>query len=103
MKWSEIFVFEKALRCRRRRGHKSRRILYGVSHVRRKVDCFHLRTVKSEVCSVFSPDVMSVLYRVTLVVADLGWVDYDFGHSTVCQVLLGQTGIWQNRLGNWAR
>ena len=25
-------------------------------------------------------------YRVTLVVADLCWVDYDFGHSTVCPV-----------------
>ena len=38
-------------------------------------------------------------YRVTLVVMDLGWVDFHFGHSTVCLVLLGQLGIWQNRLG----
>ena len=30
------------------------------------------------------------VYRVTLVVAHLGWVDYDFGYSTVCPVLLGQ-------------
>ena len=45
----------------------------------------------------------SYLNMVTLVIVDLGWVNYDFGHSIVCQVLLGQTGIWQNRLGNWAR
>ena len=42
-------------------------------------------------------------YRVTLVVAYLGWVDYDFGHSSVCLVLLGQMGIWQKRLVNRAR
>ena len=42
-------------------------------------------------------------YRVTMVVAYLGWVDYDFGHSSVCLVLLGQMGIWQNRLVNRAR
>ena len=33
------------------------------------------------------------MYRVTLVVAHMGWVDYDFGHSTVCPVPLGQIGI----------
>ena len=38
-----------------------------------------------------------LLYRVTLVVAYMGWVDYDFGHSSVCLVLLGQMGIWQIR------
>ena len=37
-------------------------------------------------------------YRVTLVVAHLGSVDYDFGHSTACPVLIGQMGIWQNWL-----
>ena len=42
-------------------------------------------------------------YRVTLVVAHLGWVNYDFGHSTVCLVLLGQMGIWHNWLYSWAR
>ena len=42
------------------------------------------------------------LYRVTLVVEYLGWVDYDSGHSSVCLVLLGQMGIWQNRLVNKA-
>ena len=42
-------------------------------------------------------------YRVTLVVAYLGWVDYNFGHSSVCLVLLWQMGIWQNRLINRAR
>ena len=31
-------------------------------------------------------------------VADLGWVDYDLGHSIVCLLLLGQMGVWQNRL-----
>ena len=42
-------------------------------------------------------------YRVTLVVAFLGWVNYDFGHSSVCLVLLEQMGIWLNRLGNRAK
>ena len=36
-------------------------------------------------------------------VADLGWVDYDLGHSVVCLVLHDQMWIWQNRLGNWAK
>ena len=26
----------------------------------------------------------------------MGWVDYDFGNSTVCQVLPRQMGVWQN-------
>ena len=42
------------------------------------------------------PEIM--IYRVTLVVAYLGWVDYEFGKSSVCLVLLGQMGAWQNRL-----
>ena len=29
----------------------------------------------------------ALVTRVTMVVGDMGWVDYDFGHSTVCQVL----------------
>ena len=41
-------------------------------------------------------------YRVALVVADLGLVDCDIGHSTVCPILLGQNGNWQNSQGNWA-
>ena len=32
-----------------------------------------------------------------------GWVDYDFGHSSVCLVLLVLMGIWQNRPVNRAR
>ena len=42
-------------------------------------------------------------YRETMVVGDMGWVDYNFGHSNVCQVLPRQMGVWQNWLGNWAR
>ena len=37
--------------------------------------------------------VSSPNYRVTMVVGDMGWVDYDFGHSTVCQVLPRQMGF----------
>ena len=37
------------------------------------------------------------------VVAYLGSVDNDFAHSSVCLVLLGQMGIGQNMLFNWAR
>ena len=32
-----------------------------------------------------------------------GWDDIDLSHSTVCLVLLGQMGIWQNRLGRGAK
>ena len=39
-------------------------------------------------------------YRVTKVVGDMGWVDFDFGCYTVFPILLGQMGIWQNPLGN---
>ena len=43
------------------------------------------------------------MYRVTLVVEYLGWVDYDFGHSTFCPVPLGHMGIWQIWLYSWVR
>ena len=47
---------------------------------------------------------INLLYcRVTLVVAYLGWVDHEFGHSSVCLVLPWQMGIWQNRLVKRAR
>ena len=32
-----------------------------------------------------------------------GWDDIDLSHSTVCLVLHGQMGIWQNRLGRGAK
>ena len=38
-----------------------------------------------------------------LVVRYLGWVDIEYGHSTVCPVLLGQMKIWQNWMVCWAR
>ena len=33
-------------------------------------------------------------YRVGMVAGYMGCVDFDFGHYTVCPVLLGQMGIW---------
>ena len=42
-------------------------------------------------------------YRVTHVLANLGWVDLDFGCSTLCLVLLGLMGNWQIWLNNWVR
>ena len=33
----------------------------------------------------------------------LGFVDLNFECSTVCPILLGLMGIWQKRLGSWAR
>ena len=42
-------------------------------------------------------------YRVTHLLANLGWVDFDFGCSTLCLVLLGLMGSWQNWLSSWAR
>ena len=38
------------------------------------------------------------IYRVGMVVSYMGWVYFDFGHSTVCPALLGKMGVWQNRL-----
>ena len=42
-------------------------------------------------------------YRVTHLLANLGWVDLDFDCSTVCPILLGLVWIWQKRLSTWAR
>ena len=42
---------------------------------------------------------MTMYYKV---VEEMGWVDFDFGCSTVCQILLVQMGIWQNWLGTQA-
>ena len=36
-------------------------------------------------------------------VANLGWVDLNFDYSTVCLILLGLMGVWQKRMGSWAR
>ena len=41
---------------------------------------------------------LTPLYRVGLVVVDLGLVDTDFGYSTNCPNLLGQLEVWQNGL-----
>ena len=43
------------------------------------------------------------LYRVAHLVVHLGWVDLEFESSTVCLILPGLVGIWQERLGSWAR
>ena len=42
-------------------------------------------------------------YRVTLVVADLGWVDLNFEILLSAKILLGQLGVWQNWQGSKAR
>ena len=42
-------------------------------------------------------------YRVAHLVADLGWVNLNFDYSTVCLILPGLVGVWEKRLGSWAR
>ena len=42
-------------------------------------------------------------YRVTHLLANLGWVDLDFDCYTVCPILLRLVGIWQKWLSSWAR
>ena len=42
-------------------------------------------------------------YRVAHLVVNLGWVDLNFDYSTVCLILPGLMGVWQKRLGSWAR
>ena len=44
-----------------------------------------------------------VLYRVTHLLANLGWVDFDFDCSTLCLVLPGLMENWQNWLSSWVR
>ena len=45
----------------------------------------------------------SLLYRVTHLMVHSGWVDFDYGCSTLCLVLPGLLGNWQNWLISWAR
>ena len=42
-------------------------------------------------------------YRVTQQVSHLGWVDSDFGFSTVCLILLGLMRNRQNGHSSWER
>ena len=42
-------------------------------------------------------------YRETLVVVDMGRVDFNYGHSTVSVVPLRQMAIWQNRPTIWVK
>ena len=44
-----------------------------------------------------------LLYRVTHLLANLGWVDCDFACSTLCLILPGLMGNWQNWLSSWVR
>ena len=39
----------------------------------------------------------------TLVVIDLGWVDFNIGHPTIGMVLPMERGIWQNWLSSKAK
>ena len=47
--------------------------------------------------------VPSPIYRETHLLANLGWVDFDVGCSTLCLVLPGLMGNCQNWLSSWAR
>ena len=51
----------------------------------------------------YYPAGVGTLYRVAHLVANLGWVDLNFDYSTVCLILPGLMGVWQKRLGSWAR
>ena len=42
-------------------------------------------------------------YRVTHLLMNLGWIDFDFGCSTLSLILPGLMGNWQNWLSSWAR
>ena len=45
---------------------------------------------------------LTTYYRKAHLQANLGWVDFDFGCSTLCLVLPGLIGNWQNWLSSWA-
>ena len=45
----------------------------------------------------------AAIYSVAHLHANLGWVDLNFHYSTVCLILPGLMGVWQKRLGSWAR
>ena len=46
---------------------------------------------------------LATKYRVTHILANLGWVDFDFGYSTLCLVLPRLMGNWQKWLSSRAR
>ena len=50
-----------------------------------------------------NPSRSYIKYRVTHLLVNLGWVDFDFGCSILCLVLPGRMGNWQNWLSSWAR
>ena len=63
-----------------------------------------LESFKCKNCSpALDPISFAGLYRVTHLLANLGWVDLDFDCSTLCLVLPGLLGNWQNWLSSWAR
>ena len=45
-----------------------------------------------------APTNTKLIYRVNLVVVDLSWVDFSFGHFSICLALLWQMGVCQNWL-----
>ena len=47
--------------------------------------------------------IVGSIFRVTHLLANLGWVDFEFGCSTLCLVLPGLMGKWQNWLSTWSR
>ena len=51
----------------------------------------------------FSTSCHSRVYKATHLLANLGWVDFDFGFPTLCLVLPGLMRNWQNWLSSWAR
>ena len=51
----------------------------------------------------FSTSCHPRVYKATHLLANLGWVDFDFGFPTLCLVLPGLMRNWQNWLSSWAR
>ena len=43
------------------------------------------------------------IYRVSHHISEVGWVDFDFGYSIVCQILHGLMRVWQKELSSRAR
>ena len=69
----------------------------------KKLKFFHLIDVQEGPRGFYTGN-LSIKYRVRHLVADLGWVDFVFGCSTVSQILLGKIRIsqyWHRSRARW--
>ena len=75
----------------------------GGGHVQDSERTKHILFIKT--LKLFPPkgDYLGLKFRVIHRVTDSDWVDFDFGFSTVCPILVGHMRVWKNGLRSWIR